>query len=383
MSGLAARPAAALAIGAVLALAAPAVRAGDDPVLEEARAEIPKVRAGDLTVKVVGADGRPVAGVRVSVEMVRHQFLFGCNIFMWGRAGSPADEAAYEDRFAALFNFATLPFYWSGYEPRRGEPAHESREKIARWCKEKGIVAKGHPLVWNHGASAPRWLPKDPAEVRKLSLARTADCVARFKGLVDTWDVVNEAVDPWRFENPVTEALRAAGVTEMVLESFAAARAASPGARLLINDYRVDPPYAELLGKLRKDGRPVFDAIGIQSHMHDGAWPSARIRDVCGRLARLGVPLHFTETTIVSGKRLGPGESWGPSEPELEERQAREVARFYTVVFAQPAVEALTWWDFADRGAWQGAAAGFLRKDLSPKPAYEALRRLVRGEWWT
>jgi hypothetical protein len=44
---------------------------------------------------------------------------------------------------------------------------------------------------------------------------------------------------------------------------------------------------------------------------------------------------------------------------------------------------AITWWDFADRGAWQGAPAGFLRKDLSPKPAYEKLVHLLKEKWWT
>jgi endo-1,4-beta-xylanase len=321
--------------------------------------------------------------------MLRHQFLFGCNIFLWGRAGSPAGEAAYRERFADIFNFATLPFYWGGYEREKGKPLHESREAVARWCREKGIATKGHPLVWNHPASVPPWLPDNPEEVRKLSMARTADCASRFKGLVGIWDVVNEAVDPWRFgeargrKNPMTEAFRAAGVVPMVLESFAAARTAGQGATLLINDYRTDEEYARLIEKLVLNGKPVYDAIGIQSHMHDGAWPSARIREVCDRFARFGVPLHFTETTLVSGKRLGPGENWGPTEPDLEERQAREAVRFYTVLFGHPAVEALTWWDFSDRGAWQGAAAGFLRRDLSPKPAYEALRKLIREEWWT
>ncbi len=352
-------------------------------------AKISATRTGELVVKVTGRDGRPAAGCRVEVEMRRHQFLFGSNLFLFGHAGSEKDEETYRERFAGLFNYATLPFYWGGYEPERGKPQHDSRERAALWAREKGIAVKGHPLVWNHPASVPRWLPGELPEVRRLSRERVTDCAARFKGLIDVWDVVNEAVDPWRFpdaggrKNLLTETLRSAGVEEMVLESFAAARAANPGARLIINDYRTDPNYRSLLEKLAKDGRPVYDIIGIQSHMHDGAWSPDRTWKVCEDFAGFGVPLHFTETTIVSGKRLGPGENWGPTEPELEERQAREVVRFYTVLFSHPAVEAITWWDFADRGAWQGAAAGFLRKDLTAKPAYDALRKLIHEDWWT
>jgi hypothetical protein len=46
-------------------------------------------------------------------------------------------------------------------------------------------------------------------------------------------------------------------------------------------------------------------------------------------------------------------------------------------------VEAITWWDFSDRGAWQGAAAGWLRKDMSPKPIYTKLHSLIKRDWWT
>jgi hypothetical protein len=93
--------------------------------------------------------------------------------------------------------------------------------------------------------------------------------------------------------------------------------------------------------------------------------------------------MHFTETTVVSGPRLGPGENWGPSTPELEQKQADYVAKFYTTLFAHPAAQALTWWDFSDAGAWQGAAAGFFRKDMSAKPVYDRLLSLIKGEWWT
>jgi len=59
------------------------------------------------------------------------------------------------------------------------------------------------------------------------------------------------------------------------------------------------------------------------------------------------------------------------------------VVQFYTVLFSHPAVQAITWWDLSDQGAWQGAPAGLLRTDMTPKHAYEALMRLVKGRWWT
>ena len=102
----------------------------------------------------------------------------------------------------------------------------------------------------------------------------------------------------------------------------------------------------------------------------------------------MGKPLHFTEATILSGqpgyelKQNRPQFEWASS-PEGEQRQAEEVARFYTVLFSHPAVQAITWWDFSDQGAWQQAPAGLVRAEMTPKPAYDALMKLIKGRWWT
>jgi endo-1,4-beta-xylanase len=31
----------------------------------------------------------------------------------------------------------------------------------------------------------------------------------------------------------------------------------------------------------------------------------------------------------------------------------------------------------------QQAPAGLLRKDMTPKPAYDELKKLIKGQWWT
>lgn len=361
----------------------------DEELLASAEARIEKHRKADATVMVLDASGQPVPGATITVEQVRHAFLFGANIYTWGRHPDPKAEAAYRQRFAELLNYATLPFYWVSYEPRRGETDHARTEQIARWCQEHGIATKGHPLAWNH--ADPGWLPEDPQEIRRLQMARIEDCVSRFRGLIDRWDVVNEATHFDREEflrraPKLTGAWQAVGRLEFTRECFAHARKAGPNATLLINDYRTDPAYQRVIEQLvDQNGKPMYDVIGIQSHMHGEVWPTGRIWEVCERFARFGVPLHFTETTILSGQRRWdrpPGAPW-PSTPEGEAYQAREVARFYTMLFSHPAVQAITWWDFSDFHAWKGAPAGLVRADMTPKPAYEQLKRLIRGKWWT
>lgn len=371
-----------LSVGAALGGEAPS----DDDLLAKADQRIEQHRKADATLLVVDASGKPIPGAKVAVEQTRHAFLFGSNIFMWGKVGNEKGEEAYRQRFSELLNYATLPFYWPSYEPRQGQPIHEHTGEVARWCKEQGIATKGHPLAWNF--SDPRWLPSDPDEIRRLQMARIDDCVSRFAGLIDRWDVVNEATHFDREEflrnSPKMSAMwKKVGQIEFTRECFEHARKANPKATLLINDYRTDPAYEKLIEKLvDEQGKRLYDVIGIQSHMHGGIWSNQQIWRVCERFARFGVPLHFTETTVVSGPRGKDGKGWLTT-PEGEATQAREVVRFYTMLFSHPAVEAITWWDFSDYHAWQGAPAGFLRSDMSPKPAYEELKKLIKGKWWT
>jgi len=376
------------AVAPLVLSAARGSTAADDDLLASAEQRIEQHRKADATVTVVDAAGRPVAGAEVRLQQTRHAFLFGANIFNWGRL--PGDlEGPYRERFANFLNFATLAFYWPRYEPRRGQPEHAYTEQVARWCREHGIATKGHPLAWNMGD--PRWLPDDLDEIRRLQMARIEDCVGRFRGLIDIWDVVNEAThfdrkDFVERRAPKLSAMwQKVGRVEFARECFRHARKAGPDATLLINDYRTDPAYAKVIEGLVDDaGKPLYDVIGIQSHMHGGVWSTRKIWDVCEAFARFRVPLHFTETTILSGRegwKLQPAD-WTTS-PDGEARQARDVVRFYTMLFSHPAVEAITWWNLSDYRAWQGAPAGLVRKDMSPKPAYEELLKRVKGAWWT
>jgi GH35 family endo-1,4-beta-xylanase len=372
------------------AFEAAAATPSDDELLCGAEARIEQCRKADAVVSLLDAAGKPLRGAKIEVRQTRHAFLFGCNIFMWGRLPDEQTEAAYRRRFAALLNYATLPFYWPMYEPRRGQPQHEPTERVARWCQQQGIAAKGHPLAWNF--ADPAWLPDDLDEIHRLQMARIDDCAAHFAGLIDCWDVVNEATHFDRDEfvkrrGPKHSAMwQKYGQIPFTRECFLHARQAGPKATLLINDYRTDPAYERLIEQLvDEQGKRLCNVIGIQSHMHGGVWPNQKIWEVCERFARFGVPLHFTETTIISGDRdrkKAQTPNW-VSTPEGEAYQAREVVRFYTLLFSHPAVEAVTWWDFTDLQAWQGAPAGFLRKDMTPKPAYDELLKLVKGKWWS
>ncbi|MCS7301779.1 MAG: endo-1,4-beta-xylanase [Fimbriimonadales bacterium] len=349
-------------------------------ILTGAAARIERHRKADGTIRVVNAQGKPVRQQTVQVEMTRHAFLFGANIFPLFEFDESQRET-YGRRFRELLNYATLGFYWGAYEPEQGrKTGRELQQRIAQWCKQHGIATKGHPLVWHE--VYPRWASNDPDAVKPMLQARVREIVREFRGLVDRWDVINEPTVGHKFENGVGKWLARDGAAAVVRETLRWARAANPNAFLVCNDYNISPEYEKLIEALLQQETPL-DAIGIQSHMHSGEWTLERAWEVCQTYARFGKPLHFTEVTVLSGQHGWELPRPWRSTPEGEARQAEYVERFYTLLFSHPAVEAITWWDLADARAWQGAPAGLLREDLTPKPAYERLRRLIREQWWT
>jgi GH35 family endo-1,4-beta-xylanase len=191
-----------------------------------------------------------------------------------------------------------------------------------------------------------------------------------------------------KYDNGITRICKELGRIKLVREVFNEARKSNPGAKLLIYDFNTSESYAILIEGLLEAGVPI-DAIGIQSHMHQGYWGIEKTEEVLERFSRFNLPIHFTENTLVSG-HIMPAEiddlndytldEW-PSTADGEERQAREAVTHYKTLFAHPLVQSITWWDFVD-GSWLGAPSGFITADNRVKPIYNEMHKLVKDEWW-
>ena len=339
----------------------------EDATVEQARKDIETHRKRDAVVQVVDADGKPVAGAAVAAELTRHAFLFGCNIYMFDRYKVAEKDAAYKRRFRELFNAATVGFYWRGYEPERGKPNYPYTDSVVAWCREHGIRLKGHPLLWANQHGQPTWAGGQPAP--DIQKQRVHEIIRRYMPRIEFWEVVNEPAH-----------LRGLKIDA----PYRWAREADPKAYLIVNDYYVMangyPPFFKLLETAIANGVP-FDGIGIQAHEpRTMRFPLDSVRRILDRYATLGKELHITEFTPQSGGKAITGShltgEWDQA------AQADYAVKFYTQCFAHPAVVALTWWDLCDHGSWQ-PGGGLLRKDLSPKPVYEQLHRLIHTTWHT
>jgi endo-1,4-beta-xylanase len=359
--------------------------------------DIKTTRSTDTTITILKADTTPLANQEVTIEQTNHKFLFGTAAFdlvplasgdYVGEAKEQAEQRA--EKVNALFNAATLPFYWARFEPQRGKPITEKVKNAARWCLDHNMVTKGHPLCW-HTLTAEWLLSMNTSEILQAQIARIRRDVSDFRGLIDMWDVINEAVimpvfD--KYDNGITRLCRELGRIQMIKTMFETARETNPSAIFLINDFDVSSAYDILIEGCLEAGIK-FDVIGIQSHMHQGWWGVEKTLKVLENFERFNLPIHFTESTLVSGHLMPPEivdlndyqvTDW-PTTSEGEERQARETVQHYETLFAHPLVEGITWWDSSD-GGWLNAPAGLIRKDGSIKPAYVELRKLIKGEWW-
>ena len=359
--------------------------------------EIRKHRTAHATL-TLSHQGQPVAGQDVMVAQKNHKFLFGSN---WGESTIPLVNGELSGRekelaerrnehFLNLFNQATMPFYWARFEPQRGQPDTRRILNTAHWYAQQGCALKGHPLCW-HTLTADWLLEMSNEQILAAQLARIQRDVTDFAGVIETWDVVNEAVimpifD--KYENGITRLCKQMGRIGLIRAMFETTRAANPKATLILNDFDISPAYDLLVEECLAAGIQI-DVIGIQSHMHQGYWGVEKTLEVLSRFERFNLPIQFSENTIVSGRIMPPEivdlndyqvDEW-PSTPEGEQRQTQEVVTHYKTLLSRPLVNGITWWDLTD-GGWLHAPAGLLRRDQSPKPAYDELLKLVKGEWW-
>lgn len=355
-------------------------------------------RKGEMTLVL---KGKRIKNAEVTVQQVKHDFLFGANIFMLGGYPDSETNQKYEQAFVKIFNYASVPFYWKDLEPRPGEyrfgkesepifrrPAPDA---VIEFCKRYGIQMKGHTLVWDSPtASMPAWAPKDPDSLRVLLSKRIQTIGERYKDQIPNWDVANETFLR-HMQVPMPK--------DYVYLGFKAAeKHFNPSNQLIYNEvpevflkknFRGEYSYLYvLLENLQLRGAKV-GGIGLQFHLfphlvdpkavYAGTtqeFSPKAVWSVLDQLSHLNLPLNISEITFPVLEDTEAG----------RQKQAEVTRNFYRLFFSHPNMEAITWWNLPDGKAWGSEGQlkpGLLDENLDPKPAYRVLDQLINEEWNT
>lgn len=341
-----------------------------------------------LNASLWGGEAAVFAQAQQAIEKrgSRPNFLFGCNFFGFERSGE-----VYRERFADLFNFATLPLYWQPLEPIQGKKQFAPLDKTINWLQNHQITPKGHPLVWFRDIGIPTWIKDTSFDTMQQAVFDHVVTVTRhFGNNMRYYDVINEAHGVAMANVP---AYSLDQLTEFTRIASEASHIGNPNiirivnscclyARyLLVEQPTTYSPYQYIKAVLADD--IPFEAIGLQIY-----YPNEdmfEINRLIERFGALGKTIHITELGTPSASRRDSNSQMEQEiardkglwhNPWTEAGQADWIEQFYTICYSKPYIEAITWWDFADVGHFW-AHGGLLRPDLTPKASFYRLKALI------
>jgi endo-1,4-beta-xylanase len=158
-------------------------------------------------------------------------------------------------------------------QPEEGQFNFELSDKFVEFGEQNNMFIIGHALIWH--SQAPGWFFKDDEGnqvSREVMIERMKKhiytLVGRYKGRINGWDVVNEAINDdgsWR-ENKFYQIIG----KEYVSLAFQFAHEADPDAELYYNDYSMAHEgrrnsVVSMVKELQEKGLKI-DGIGMQGH---------------------------------------------------------------------------------------------------------------------
>lgn len=336
---------------------------------EQALRRIEELRTAPLAVEVTDANGRPVKGAEVEVELLQSDFIWGSSANEALTAGERDQSETYRQVFKEFFNTATIEngFKAGGWNGDR----RSATLKAFEWLEANGFRQRGHNLVW------PGWrfnspvtkeiAERDPVVFDRYIRAQFYERMAITKGRVIAWDVINELMHEKDFYKILPE--------EVSVDWFKLAKQLDPDAQLFINEYSmlncVQSPgniaeYIDKIESMRAQGAPI-EAIGVQGHVGRQPRNPEQVLTDLDLFVPTGLPVQITEFDINS--------------PD-EELQADYLRDFLIAVYSHPVVTGVILWGFWEASHWKPDAAMF-RRDWSPKPSAAVWREWVTGAWKT
>lgn len=248
----------------------------------------------------------------------------------------------------------------------------ELPDKFVALGEKNNMFIHGHTLIW-HSQLAPFMTQIiDSTEMVSFMQNHINTIVGRYKGKINSWDVVNEALnDDGTLRNSVF--LDALG-EEFLALAFKLAADADPEAELFYNDYSMTNPAKregaiKLIKKLQESGVKV-DGIGMQGHWNLETPSIEEIEKSILDYASLGVKVAITEldiTVIPSpwnlqgadvNQNFEGSEFMNPYPESLPDSIQTKLAERYADIFKlflkhQDKISRVTFWGVNDGQSWK------------------------------
>jgi len=346
----------------------------DDSWRPAANARIRRYRMGNLLVRVVDGKGKSVMGAMVHVQQTRHAFHFGTAVAPEPLVAQTPDGENYRKTLLRDFNYVVLEntLKWGSY----GGQGWPLADKMLTWSHDHNLPVRGHNLFW----PSYQWLPDDVKPLRGKAMRNAVhdhilDYVAKTRGRVVVWDVVNEAVT----SHDVTDE---AG-KDLIAKAFVWAHETDPKVGLAYNDNTIfdtgggtqgtrDRDVDALLHYLIDEQHAPVSVLGIQSHMNFGGNPLVPAPVLLHNLdhwVTYHLPIEITEYD---------------ASVQDDAAHGRYQDEFMTAIFSHPQVTSFVQWGFWAGAHWLAKEGGAMyRLDWTPRPAALAYERLVFHDWWT
>jgi endo-1,4-beta-xylanase len=328
------------------------------------------------------------------------------NTFYIGTAFSTRkfSDSAYMSTVVKHFNSVTAEnaMKWEKIHPQQGIYHFATTDSFIDFAEKNNMYVVGHVLVWH--SQTPDWVFED-AKGKPVSrdtlLNRMHDhiqtVVGRYKGRVDCWDVVNEAIGD---DNGMRKSKWYTIIGEDYVEkAFEYAREADSSAILIYNDFSLPSApkrnaVVKLVKKLQSKGVKV-DGIGMQGHYHMDYPLLYELDSSIAAFSALGVKVMITELDI--NILPNPFKDFGAdvaAKAEMEEKYnpyvnglpdsmqvalANRYADFFNIFLKyKESVNRITFWGINDGQSWlnywpiQGRTNYPLLFDrqYQPKPAF-------------
>jgi len=263
---------------------------------------------------------------------------------------------------------------WPNMVREEGVYNFSETDKMIGYAERKSLSIVGHTLIFNRDNCYPKWLFKDlhsknDAKIIWGKIERhIATLVGRYKGKIDSWDVLNEFVEvdePGYRHTHFTEVLG----EDYPIRLFKLVEQIDPKVKLTYNDFAVEDPRrrASILKFTRKlkDAGCKVDVIGSQSHLEIGHRIGDNLDATIKEFAALGVKCSFTELDV---DVISRGAYWNlktreqaiqnnpykescPS--EVLEQQAKVYGDVFQAVMANSKwVDRVTLWGLTDKYSW-------------------------------